>query len=211
MDSGDARGGGRLFRSGRPHLRPALHLRGLSARRPQEPDDRRRRVLLRRQPRYDRQARGRGHTRRRARRAHPSAGDMDRRIQGGRQDRRRSDASLWARQAARGRRRSGGRDRSRAGARRDRNLEAHVALSHVDGRGLRLRCAISVRRGRAGLFARASAPSRQGLSQLPRRVRAFAARARRRLPGIPRRCRKRRFPGGQDISCRSPTPSSNRS
>ena len=51
-----------------------------------------------------------------------------------------------------------------------RNLEAHVALSHVDGRGLRLRRAISVRRGRARLFARPSAPSRQGLSQLPRRI-----------------------------------------
>src|SRR5271154_6072188 len=39
------------------------HHRGLSARRTQESNNRRERVLLRRQPRYDHQARGRGHPR----------------------------------------------------------------------------------------------------------------------------------------------------
>ena len=48
--------------------------------------------------------------------------------------------------------------------------EAHDARSHVDGRGLRLRCAISVRRGRLGLFAGPSAAPRQSLSQLSRRI-----------------------------------------
>ena len=45
----------------------------------------------------------------------------------------------------------GGRNRGRAGAGRERDLKAHVALSYVDGRGSRLRRAISVRRGRARL------------------------------------------------------------
>ena len=40
-------------------------------------------------------------------------------------------------------------------------------------------------------------PSRQGLPRLPSRIRAFAARADRRLPGIPRRGRKPRLSGGE--------------
>ena len=113
--------------------------------------------------------------------------------------------------AARGRRRGRGRNRGRAGARGERDCEAHDALSHVDGRGLRLRRAISVRRGRARLFARPSAASRQGLSRLSAPSTIAATRAHRRLPGVPRRCRKGRVSRRTSISCRSRTASSTRS
>ena len=52
----------------------------------------------------------------------------------------------------------------------------------------------SIRRGRARHHARTSAAPRQGLSRLPRRTGPPAARARRRLRGISRRRRVRRFP-----------------
>ena len=62
-----------------------------------------------------------------------------------------------------------------------------------------LRRAISVRRGRARLYPRAQAPARQGLPGFPRRIGSAAARAHRRLQGIPRRCRIRRLPGGKTL------------
>ena len=155
--------------------------------------------LLRRQPRYDHQARGGGHTGRGPRRPHPRARDMERRIQGGGQNSRRSDASLCARQATRSRGRGRGRNRSRARACSDEIRNAR-RFPHVDGRRLRLRCAISVRRGRAGLLAWPQAASRQGLPQLSRRIRsACSANGSRLSRSSAPTSRRRAFPDDKHL------------
>ena len=129
-----------------------------------------RRVLLRGQPRHDREIIGRGHPGHRPCRPCPRARDMDRRLSGRRQDGGERATGLQSCQATWSGRRRRRRDRGRSRARGGGNLEADLARPVFDGGRRRGGRAISVRRGRPRLYSRPSTAPRKSLSQFPRGI-----------------------------------------